>query len=137
MPPSTKAPAAQIGELYVALTNLSVPRPDRQTDLVLPFETVRLTDEQAAPFLKTGGRTGRRTPVIVRASEYQGPVRLHPKLLSGPINRPMQPAPGTGDPRPDPPGSSHVIVQEVPEAVEPIPGSEQTAQDAADIPVRR
>jgi hypothetical protein len=133
-------PAVQLGKPYVALTNLSVPRrvqldpKDRQTDLVLAGETVYLTDEEAARYLRHGDRDGRRVAVIRAKSEVDAnnPPRPHPSLLSGPILRPTTPPPGSDLARPDPAGSSRIVEQSpVPESSEPAPPSR--SEDALDI----
>jgi hypothetical protein len=140
---ATRTPGT--GSAYVALTNLSLPRPGREkddpNDLVEPGETVILTDEQAAPYLRCGGRTGRRVPVIRKLDDVKadgGIPRLLPRQLSGPLFAPPPPSKDSDDPRPDPAGSSHLIVNEVvPEASEPFPGDEQVPSAPAwteDIP---
>lgn len=127
---------------YLALVNLSVPRkndPNKETDLVEVGETVELDDETAAKFLPPL----RRPAVIRKAADRTSemPV-LRPRDLSGvAINqrtgkRVGYPGP-PADARPDPPGSSQVLVQELPESNEPQPGSENApVQDAEDIPPR-
>lgn len=139
-------PAVRIGDAYVALTNLSVPRRGilapgevRQSDLVQAGETVYLTPEEAAPYLRHGDRDGRRIPVIARKGEVDAnnPPRPHPSYLSGPVFRPVTPPPGSDLPRPDPAGSSRLAMLDspVPEAAPPVPGSENAppSQDAVDI----
>lgn len=133
------------GSAYVALTHLSLPRPGRKdgdpNDLVEAGDTVILTDEQAEPYLRCGGRTGRRIPVIRKLEDVRaegGIPRILPRQLSGPIFAPPPPPKGSPDARPDPAGSSHVVVYDplVPEASEPQPDSEQggSLADAIDIP---
>lgn len=131
-------PAVRIGREYVALTNLSVPRrdntkEDRQVDLVRAGETVWLTDDEAAKFLRHGDGDGRRVAVIRLKSEVDNnnPPKPHPTLLSGAVLRPMMPPPGTDHARPDPAGASRIIEQQV-----AVPEQEQVptvSQDAIDI----
>jgi hypothetical protein len=140
------APAVRIGKPYVALVNLAVPRRqlangerDLQTDLVMRGETVYLTDEEAAKFLRNGPRDGRRIAVIRPAGEVDSNhlPNAVPQLLTGPIFRPVTPAPGTDGPRPDPEGSTRVIEQTVvPESqvMTPQPGGAPSIQDALDLP---
>lgn len=128
---------------YVALANLSVPRPqqagqpdDKQVDLVMAGETVSLTQEQADRFLHFRVWKGAPERPLIRLAREQGsaPVpQMLPRNLSGRMMGPPQGA------RPDPPGSSVLMEQRVPEAEEPQPGSENTAepeQDALDIAPR-
>lgn len=133
-------PEIRVGEPYQALVNLSVPRRGviapgevRQSDLVPAGETVYLTDEEAATFLRHGGRDGRRIPVIRKlhgpdSSSEENAGRIHPSYLSGQVMRPVMPPGGPGEseqPRPDPADASKVIRYEtVPETVQPVPGSE-------------
>lgn len=127
---------------YVALANISVPRkndPNRETDLVMTGETVELDDETAGLLLPP-----LRQPALIRkhADRTSEQVALSPRMLSGvkinprtlkPVGYPGPPA----DARPDPPGSSQVIVQEPPESHEPQPGTENApVTDAEDIPPR-
>lgn len=159
---ATKGPAARVGEPYVALTWLSVPRrgdKDRQTDLVPPGETVYLTEAEARQFERRDpGRDGRVASVIRKLSGPGGsaeplPPRvvpngafLLPRYLSGRLFRPPAPLPGSSEARPDPEGSSHIQVVEdgkAPEAAGsavPEPGEmddnlrAQVPQDAVDLP---
>lgn len=151
---ATKGPAARIGEPYLALANLSVPRrgdKDRQTDLVHKGETVYLTEEEARQFERRDpGRDGRVAPVVRKLSGPDGSrediPNLLPRHLSGRLFRPVTPPPGTELPRPDPEGSSRIQVMQdgnAPEAagsVVPEPGEmednlrAQIPQDAVDIP---
>jgi hypothetical protein len=159
---ASKGPAARIGDPYVALTWLSVPRrgdKDRQTDLVPPGETVYLTEEEARQYQRHDpGRDGRATAVIRKLSGPDGtrealPARvvpngafLLPRHLSGRLFRPMQPPPGSEGPRPDPEGSSRIQVMQdgnAPEAagsMVPEPGEMDDnlraapVLDAVDIP---
>jgi hypothetical protein len=134
------APALRIGEPYIALVNLSVPRRGEtftnsagqkdvpQTDLVYAGDTVYLTDDEAARFSRCDpNRDGRRIPVVRKVSEGGELARVHPSMLSGPMFRPAAPAPGMPPeyPRPDPPGSSQVI--------ESSPVPESAPIDAVDI----
>jgi hypothetical protein len=139
-----QGPGVRVGREYVALTNLSVPRrdntkEDRQVDLVPAGDTVWLTDDEAAKFLRHGDRDGRRVAVIRLKSEVDAnrPPKPHPSLLSGPIMRPVQPPPGTDMARPDPEGASRLVEQtvSVPEAqtVEVAQGGTPSIQDAIDI----
>lgn len=129
----------KVGEQYIALDNLSVPRindPDHKTDLVLRGNPVTLTEEQAAPLLN------RRIPVIRKASDGGPPSALIlPRHLSGPVRQPPVPPRGSDLPRPDPEGSTEIIETRtaVPEATPPLVGDEEAAADpdAIDIPPRR
>lgn len=132
----TATPGTRTGKPYIALTNLSLPRRSgdgSQNDLVRAGEKVYLTDEEAAQFMRHGMGDGRQMSSIVPAGEEQAKVagRIPPRAYSGALRQPPQPPPGSDLPRPDPAGSS--TVQEmrppapVPEAAEPMPGSEATA----------
>ena len=84
------APDVRIGEPYVALICLSVPRrgdKDRATDLVHPGEIVHLTDEEARQFNRTDARAGRQVEVVRKVSGpdgTHGPVQpVPPKLAMG------------------------------------------------------
>jgi hypothetical protein len=138
----------RVGEPYIALTNLSLPRRGpvpaneiRQSDLVPAGDTVYLTDEEAAPYLRHGDRDGRRIPVIRRASGPESSAepnagRIHPSYLSGPVFRPAAPPPGSDLPRPDLPDSSRIISSgpAVPEGMTPhVMGGGMPVQDAVDI----
>jgi hypothetical protein len=133
--------AARIGQPYIALAWLSLPRrndPDKQTDRVPPGETVYLTDEEAALYMRHGPEDGRRVSVIRPKNEVDANnvPRPHPSYLSGPVFRPSAPPPGTDLPRPDPAGSTRVTEMSVPESAQPVPGMENRAsasEDAADI----
>ena len=125
---------------YQALTNLSVPMPgenkDGRTFLVPRGEVVELTEEQAHNLARMPGGK----PAIRPVKEGSEPLpELTGRLLSGPIRRPPQPAPGSDAARPDPPGSSHIAVYRdpgLPELNEPAPGSEASdlgVTDALDI----
>jgi hypothetical protein len=142
-----KAPSVRVGEPYIALINLSVPRrgdKDHATDLVMAGETVHLTDEEAAAFNRHGNRDGRQIEVVRKVKEGdQGMAgRVHPRAVSGLIRQPPPPPPGSDQPRPDPEGSSQIQVIEpsggrVPEAHDPLPGDENHDHaDAVDIPPR-
>jgi hypothetical protein len=127
---------------YEALVNLSVPRkndPNKETDLVMAGDTVDLDDDTAAKLLPP-----MRRPALVRKAADRTSERtvLLPRHLSGvAINhrtgkRVGYPGP-PADARPDPPGSSQVLVQELPEGNEPVPESEnQPPGDAVDLPPR-
>lgn len=126
-----QAPAVRIGDPYIALIPLSVPRrgdPEKNTDLVMPGETVHLTESEAATFIRHGLKDGRRIAVIRPAtgpgSTGEPLQRVPPKAVSGRLHAPPPPQPGTDFARPDPPGSSAVEYREVPESAEPQPGSE-------------
>lgn len=137
-------PAVQVGKPYVALTWLSVPRreqadpKDRQTDRVAPGETIYLTDDEAAKFLRHGPQDGRRVAVIRAKNEVdQNNVpKPHPSLLSGLPFRASAPIPGTDMPRPDPAGASRIIESNVPPEMQ-VPqegrGGTPSIQDAMDI----
>jgi hypothetical protein len=110
-------PATRIGEPYVALVNLSVPRrgdKDRQSDLVEAGGTVYLTDEEARSFNRHSQRDGRQIDVVRKVSGPGGTreelPRVLPRHVSGRLFRPPPPPPGTEFARPDPEGSSHVQV---------------------------
>lgn len=161
---ATEGQAARVGEPYVALTWLSVPRrgdKDRQTDRVPPGETVYLTEEEARKFQRHDpGSDGRAAPVIRKLSGPDGSREplgprvvpngsfLLPRHLSGRLFRPMTPPPGSDAPRPDPEGSSAVQVLDdgrAPEAAGAI-GAEPSDMadnlrsapvDAVDLPPRR
>ena len=148
-------PAVRVGEPYVALTNLSVPRRgdvNRQTDLVRAGETLYLTEEEARLFNRRGRDDGRQTDVVRKLSGPDGsrePVqRIPPRALSGRIFRPSPPPPGSDAPRPDPEGSSEVQYLDdapVPERSQPQPDPAHAADmltaapapDALDLPPRR
>jgi hypothetical protein len=149
------APAARVGDLYVALTCLSVPRrgdKDRATDLVYPGETVYLTDTEAAQFNRHGTRDGRQVEVVRKVSgpggTHEAPPKLPPRALSGRLFRPSVPPPGSDAPRPDPEGSSRIQVLDdgrAPEGAEPSrpdPAEltdhlrETVQADAVDLPPR-
>ncbi len=126
-----QAPAVRIGDPYIALINLSVPRrgdPEKNTDLVVAGETVHLTPDEAATFMRKTDRDGRRISVIRPASGPQStsePLRrVPPRAVSGRLHAPPPPQPGTDFARPDPPGSSTVEYRDVPESAEPQPGTE-------------
>lgn len=135
------APAVQVGREYVALTNLAVPQrgsKDLKTDLVLTGETVWLSDEEAAKFLRHGDRDGRRVAVIRLKSEVDmnKPPKAPPQLLTGPIFRPVTPPSGTDLPRPDPAGATRLVEQTtVPESQQPVvaQGGTPSIGDALDI----
>lgn len=121
---------------YQALTALSVPFPgvnkDKQTVLVQAGEEIELTEEQARHFMSLP------TPAIRPAKDASEPMpRLTGRHLSGHIRRPPPPAPGSDGARPDPAGSSKIMVYrdpDIPEGNEPQPGSENSLPpDALDI----
>lgn len=98
------------GQLYEALTNLSVgrttgPGEEKAADIVRRGETVHLTDEQAARFLD---RRRHRVPVIRPASQQNDPA---PEILGRDLfgDRPKAQQLGA---RPDPAGSTTVRVIE-------------------------
>jgi hypothetical protein len=108
-------PATRVGEPYVALTCLSVPRRgdrDRQVDLVYAGETVYLTEEEARQFNRHGARDGRQVEVVRKLSGPDGSheplMVIPPRAVSGRLFRPAVPPPGSDTPRPDPEGSSSV-----------------------------
>jgi hypothetical protein len=139
---SPHAPEVRIGEPYIALVNLSLPRrgsaladvKDRQVDLVRRGEVVYLTDVEARLFLRCDpDRDGRQVPVIQKLhgpdSRSEQPFIL-PRLMSGRQFGPPVHA------RPDPRGSSHVqeLAPAIPEATPPQPGTENVPQvNAQDI----
>jgi hypothetical protein len=131
---------------YQALTNISVPQRSQggvltgQNDLVLAGETVELTEDEARNLMAVGGRTGRQHPAVRPAAQSSDPLpALLPRQLSGIVRRPVMPAADSSAPRPDPPGSSQVIIA-TPEGSEPVAGSEelpgQEPQGALDLPPR-
>jgi hypothetical protein len=131
-----QAPAVRIGDPYIALIPLSVPRrgdPEKNTDLVMPGETVHLTEAEAEQFRRHGVKDGRRIAVIRPAtgpgSTGETLQRVPPKAVSGRLHAPPPPQPGTDFARPDPPGSSALEYREVPEDNEPAPGSENWDND--------
>lgn len=144
---AVETPATRFGTPYVALIPLSVPRRSGnkdQNDLVMPGETVNLTDDEAAQYMRHGPKDGRQVAVIRPATGPQSSQELSsrpmpPRAVSGRIQAPPPPAPGTDGPRPDPAGSSQVQYAqpaEVPETAEPSLGSENagwTGPDAEDI----
>ena len=151
-----KSPATRIGEPYIALINLSVPRrgdKDRLTDLVFAGETVYLTAEEARSFQRHGVRDGRQVEVLRKLSGPDGSREEAPKLLprhvSGRLFRPTTPPPGSDAPRPDPDGSSAIQVLDTgraPEGAEPAKPEpselsdhlrETVQADALDLPPRR
>jgi hypothetical protein len=147
MPAQAAAPQVKVRgakKEYQALTNLSIPQESDeglltgQNDLILTGEKVWLTEKQAANLLATGPRAGRQAPAIRPASEAKTELpRLHPRQLSGNMRAPVPPPPDSDMPRPDPPGSSKVIIQEPPESNEPQPGGEQLpVTGAMDLPPR-
>jgi hypothetical protein len=128
-----QTPSTRPGDPYIALINLNVPRrgvdPLRGSDLVMAGETVNLTPEEAAGYMRHGPNDGRRVPVIRPAtgpkSTSEAPQRVPPRAVSGALRQPAAPPPGSGMPLPDPAGSSAILQQEaVPEAQDPVPGSE-------------
>jgi hypothetical protein len=147
---ASQAPGIRIGDPYIALINLSVPRrvvrgadgkePDNATELVPAGATVYLTEDEAAKYLRHGPADGRQIAVIRRATGSESSQELSrplpPRAVSGKLNAPPPPPPGSEGPRPDPPGSSTIEYRDpvVPESAEPQPGSEDFAgQDAEDI----
>lgn len=146
MPPAAKTRVSEGRSKYQALTNLSIPQrsPDSglltgQNDLIERGQIVELTETEAANLMATGGKTGRLAPAVRPLSESKEDLpRLLPRHLSGRLRAPVTPPPGSDLPRPDPPGSSHLIVSDpTPESNEPAPGDEQgPVQGAMDIPPR-
>ena len=149
------APGVRLGDPYIALVNLSVPRrvlrgadgkePDNATELVMAGDEVWLLPDEAEKYLRHGPRDGRQVPVIRPKNGPDSsnllPGRMPPRAVSGRLQAPPPPAPGSDGPRPDPEGSSHLQyaqVADVPEAAEPSPGSENQVDgpDAMDIAPR-
>lgn len=149
-------PATRVGEPYLALVNLSVPRrgdKDRNSDLVLAGETVYLTAEEARQFNRHGQPDGRQVGVLQKLSgpdgSRQAPPRVPPRAVSGRLFRPPVPAAGDTGARPDPAESSRIQVIEdgrAPEtegAMTADPGEmadqlrSAPAPDALDLPPRR
>ena len=145
-------PAVRVGEPYVALVNLSVPRRgdvERQCDLVMAGDTLYLTEEEARQFNRHGHADGRQVEVVRKLSGPDGsraelPV-IPPRAVSGRIFRPTAPPPpGSVAPRPDPEGSSRVQYFDdapVPERQQPQPDPAHAADmlteqpvDAVDLP---
>lgn len=150
------SPATRVGEAYVALVNLSVPRrgdKDRNSDLVMAGETVYLTAEEARAFNRHGSRDGRQVDVLQKLSGPDGsreaPARVPPRAVSGRLFRPPVPESGDIAPRPDPPESSAIQVLDdgrAPEAAgamtaEPSEMADQLRStatgDALDLPPSR
>lgn len=156
-----KSPATRIGDPYEALIALSVPRrgdKDRGTDLVMPGETIYLTEEEARQFARHGNRDGRQVPVIRKLSGPDGSREplpqvgannsaLLPRHISGRLFRPTMPPPGSDAARPDPEGSSRVEYYAdggAPESSGSIAAEQQEmadvlrapVQDAVDLPPR-
>lgn len=118
----------KVGSKWQAVVNLSVPRPDGQTDLVMRGNTVTLTEDEAELFLPPHKAFPMIRPV---AEQHQQLPFLHPRLhwgaargIPGPMSQGGPPEQGGA--RVDPPGSTKVMVQ-IPEANEPMAGSEQHA----------
>jgi len=142
----TAAPAVKVSDRkkYQALTNLSIPQVTEaglatgQNDLIPAGEIVELTEAQARNLMGTGPKYGRQAPAIRPAAEAKGELpKLMPRQLSGTMRVPAPPPPDSEMPRPDPPGSSKLVVTEPPEASEPKPGDEQLPPAGAmDIPPR-
>ena len=152
---SSGTPATRVGEPYLALTALSVPRrgdKERMTDLVMAGETVYLTEDEARAFNRHGSRDGRQVDVVQKLSGPDGsrvePPRIPPRALSGRLFRPTMPPPGSDAPRPDPEGSSAIQVLDdgrAPEtggSMQPEPSEmddnlrAQPLPDAVDLPPR-
>jgi hypothetical protein len=149
------APAVRIGDPYVALINLSVPRrgdKDHQSDLVYAGETVYLTEEEANRFNRKGNRDGRQVDVVQKLSgpdgSHEEPARVPPRAVSGRLFQPATPQPGSDAPRPDPKGSSvieYVDYGNAPEASGAMTGDpsemadhlREAAPDAVDLPPTR
>lgn len=105
MPAARSAPAAV--SPFEALTNLSVGRTgsdaEKAADIVHKGEIVHLTDEQAAGFMDPRRH---RVPVIRLASEQNDPAPdIRARDLFG-----ARPTAQQFGARPDPAGSSHVLV---------------------------
>jgi hypothetical protein len=148
-------PATRIGEPYLALINLSVPRrgdKDRNSDLVMAGETIHLTEEEARQFNRHGTRDGRQIEVVRKLSGPDGSreemPRIPPRAVSGRLFRPPPPPPGSDAPRPDPAESSRIQVLDdgrAPEtsgamSAEPSEMADNLrdgAQDALDLPPTR
>jgi hypothetical protein len=115
---ASSTPATRPGDSYLALANINVPHrgsdPGRGADIVYAGETVNLTPEEAAGYLRCGPHDGRKVPVIQKLSGPDGthetPPRLPPRALSGRLFRPSLPPPDSELPRPDPEGSSSIQV---------------------------
>ena len=130
-------PAARVGEQYVALACLSVPRRG---------------EEEARSFNRKGVRDGRQVDVLRKVTgadgTHEAPPRLPPRALSGRLFRPATPPQGSDAPRPDPEGSSSISVLDDGRAPEGEPSRpdpsemadhlrETVAVDAAYLPPRR
>lgn len=144
---ATETPSTRFGDPYIALIALSVPRRSgnkEQNDLVMPGEQVNLTEDEAQQYLRHGPKDGRQIAVIRRATGPDSSRELSarpvpPRAVSGRIQAPPPPAPGTDGARPDPAGSSQIQYAEpanVPETAEPQAGTENAGwagPDAEDI----
>jgi hypothetical protein len=139
------SPGVRVGNPYQALANISIPRRgdwQRNTDLVRPGETVYLTDDEAAAINQNMRRVTRRNVDVLRPAKEAGssPMpKLTGRVLSGPLNAPPPPPPGSDMARPDPPGSTKILITQdvAPEASEPSIGSEDAPPaeaDAMDLP---
>jgi hypothetical protein len=121
---------------YQALTNLSVPRPDNQSDLVPYGGTVELDDATAQLFLQ-------RQPPVIRKVGAKDPGPL-PVLVPRALFGSQRGLPGPPqDARPDPAGSTTIqVLENIPEAnapqaePPPAPGSTAAVVDAMDLPPR-
>lgn len=122
----------KVGSMYQALDNLSVPRPDGQTDLVPRGATVKLTDDEAAMFLPPV----KSFAMIRRAAEQNQEMPFHHPRMHWGVQRGIPGPQSQGGPldqggaRVDPPGSTKVMVQ-IPESNEPHAGSENLPSDLA------
>jgi hypothetical protein len=148
-------PAQRVGEPYMALTNLSVPRrgdPNRQCDLVTAGNTVYLTEAEALAFNRKDTHAGRQVDVVRKLTGPGGTREEAPRLLprqqSGRLFRPPL-LPGTDAARPDPAESSaiQILTEEgrAPEtegAMTADPSEmadhlRESVPDAVDLPPRR
>lgn len=137
---------------WQALNNISIPQkgPDKQTDLVFAGETFEYPDAEAEAINRR-----HRVPVLRKASEAKEPLPvLTGRMLYNQPGRADSFAVGGVPARPDPEGSSQLIVQQsevlervgalagsrvshAPESNEPQLGSEQgRLSDAIDLPPR-
>jgi hypothetical protein len=136
---------------WQALNNISVPQkgPDKQTDLVFKGETVEMRDDDAEAINRR-----HRVPVLRKASEAKEPLPvITGRMLYNDRPRADTFAVGGVPARPDPEGSSQLIVQQsevlervgalagsrvshTPESNEPSPGSQERLSDAIDLPPR-
>jgi hypothetical protein len=124
---------------YQVLINCSIPQrtpvidpKDRRTDLVMAGETVELTEEEARHL-----NTQARVPLVRLVKESKEPLpQVTGRHVSGLLRRPPEPPPDSEAARPDPAGSSKVMIYrdpDVPELAEPGVGDELSPTGTLDI----